>query len=213
MLPPVPRFIGLGLLLGTLSSAGAALACSIAVHPLQIADDPLDVKAPGTVSDLRVHDIQRGIGPDCDASGTCSQSSCDDLGFVQLQFTPPADDRTATDDLGYVTWVEQGSPPDHDGALELEDPLVALVDKDTATLSLHWIDGATDAQQAIDVVLAVAAVDASGRQGPPAFVHIRDAARDTVPSTGCAHAGSAPLGIITLSILGLVLGGRRRSAP
>ena len=211
------RVVGLSLVVGLLTS-GSALACSMAVVGLDHRDDPLDAAAPSELLSLEVVAIQRGRGPHCDPSGVCMQSSCDELGFVELRFHPPTDDRSEAAELGYVTWVSDGSSPDDDGSLDQVDPRMAEVRDGEAHLVLSWLDGATDDQEALDLVLAVAAVDQTGKQGPAAHVHVQhspsresDGRSPEGGASGCAHDRVGATGLAGLACAGLMLVGRRHA--
>ena len=205
-----PTIVGGAVALAGVTIARPALACSIAIQDLRIEADPLDTVAPGGISNLMVADITRGIGPDCNPDDTCVSSSCDDIGAVTLRFTLPVDDRTPSEAHGYITWIEEGHAPDYGGALELVEPRMAVVNEGEGRLSISWIDGATDRQEAIDLVIAVAPVDASGREGPPSYVRVLDAASMGTPS-GCAHTQAAPVGLLGCTALGLLFVARRRA--
>ncbi len=111
---------------------------------------------------------------------------------------------------GYVTWIEEGQAPDYDGALELTEPRMATaLSGGQGWLHIPWVDGATDAQEAFDVVLAIAPVDASGKEGPASYVRVVDT-EPTAP-IGCAHVLSTPTALLGLAAPAFFFVARRRT--
>lgn len=132
-------------------------------------------------------------------------SSCDDLGFLTLRFTPAEDDQAPREDeerrddelpgLGYRIDLERGELPE--GAGLSTDPRYAMEDEGRAALFVTWIDGGTDDQEALDFALSVVAVDAAGNESEATEVVVSD------PGGGCSTApGASGSGVG----LGFVLG-------
>ena len=117
-----------------------------------------DSEAPAAVGDVDVS-ITRGRAPDC-RLGTCSSSSCDDIGFLQLTFDAPEDDQTAGGDLAYEIEVIEGDAPEG-----LIPDFVFRSFEGPGQIGLQWGDGATDDQEALDFTIVLRAVDQAGNIG------------------------------------------------
>ena len=148
--------------------AASAFPCSIIVTPHSIdpAEQAVDRTPPShVVAELK--NVRRGRGPVAGGNGTTAVSSCDDLGSITVQLSS-SDDRTAADSIGYLPVHVEGDLPA--GLLERAE---AQRSHD-GTLTLWWIDGATDAQEPLEFALAIVAVDRAGnRSEPSAPVWIR----------------------------------------
>ena len=142
--------------------AASAFPCSIVVAPHQLdpAEQKIDRTPPARVA-AGVKNIRRGRGPVKHGDGAMAVSSCDDLGSITLQLTA-SDDRTSTDNLGYLPVGVEGDLPS--GLLERVE--VQRADDDGA-LTLWWIDGATDVQEPLKFALAIIAVDLAGNRSAP----------------------------------------------
>jgi hypothetical protein len=169
------------LLLGALVTKRAQ-ACSVAgltEHPI----DPssTDDVPPAAVEKVSI-DIMRGHGPESSGcNGSHSETSCDDLGIVGLRVTPPEDDSTPGDQLGFVITLTAGKLP---GDVVLPPNAVRGFQ---GSLPLVWIDGASDEQEPIDFTVTLSAVDEAGNVGPPSNpIRIQDPGS----SEGCGTASS-----------------------
>jgi hypothetical protein len=96
---------------------------------------------------------------------TCTSSSCSDEGVIELEFTPPEDDRSAPSQLGYrVLW--HGAVPA--GVTSLSDDVQPLGELHTIVLAV----GFANVSQ-LDGELALVAVDRAGNESEPsAPVHV-----------------------------------------
>lgn len=155
-------------LIAVLSSIGSrAIACSFGPpmeHFLDPAEEGLDTLQPESPSVVSVV-VTRGRGeqPMADYETSCrtTNSSCDDIGSLAIQLEASVDDRTATESLGYRFEILTGkSPIDFYGGFAMNsvagDPFW-----------FHWIDDATDNQEALDFSFHVFAVDLAGNESAP----------------------------------------------
>ena len=155
-------------------SPAAGLACSLAVtlHTLAEDEQRIDKKPPAAV-EASVVSVKRGRGPVAAGNGLMSASSCDDLGFITVRIDDlPGDDRTPDISLGYLvipaggTWPKTHSFP--------EKAVRGL--EEGSEISLAWIDGATDEQEAIEFAFSIVVVDLAGNQSEPSDpIWVRDA--------------------------------------
>ena len=155
-----------------LGAAAPALACSLAptgFGPVGAPNTAGEVSAELPVPEIVGTRIVRGTGPVCDGD-SCSFSSCDDLGFIDLELA-----RTGGGDIGYEVVLVEGSPP---AGVSLPQALRPIGN----SLSLSWIDGATDDQESIDFTVTVNAVTLDGDRGAPsAPVRLRDGVDAVAP--------------------------------
>lgn len=209
-----PRLLSclLGGALG-LAGAPAALACSIAGPELHNVDPDevlVDVEAPAQPTGAALGAVRRGRGPQCDATGVCMSTSCDDIGTLQLSWTPGGDDRTLDDELGVILRVVEGEAPG--GMWPLDEVVVPGA---AGHAALVWVDGADDRQEALDFVLAISEVDRAGNESAPVELRIQlagsGAAADDSEDEGrgCSVAGGAAGLLVLLPVVG-ILAGRRR---
>lgn len=179
-------------LAAALLASTPALACSMpGIDEFILSDSVLDGDAPlaPVVEELL---ITRGRGPQRSGPfGGSSMSSCDDLGFLSLVLSQPADDRHDAEELGYYVEHVAGTLPD--GMYVPGEPLRG------PELPLHWGDGATNDQEPLDFTLRVRAVDEAGNIGDPVEVDVTDEG-----GAGCSTTGSAASGwLAVLALLGL----------
>jgi hypothetical protein len=138
-------------------------------HDLDPAEQGIDVTPPHAPAVFELS-ITRGRGPQRGCGGETMATSCDDIGLVTLSVSAD-DDRTAKDETGYRIELASGKLPD--GLLLPEQAVRA---SGGGQLTLHWADGATDDQEAIDFSLAITAVDLAGNESTTATtVKITDA--------------------------------------
>jgi len=186
-------------------AAGAprAEACSLAPlveHEILEEERAVDTTPPEAVQGMTVS-IKRGVGP---TSSGCSQmaSSCDDLGWIQLDPVGATDDRTEPAQLGFIIEKTAGTLPS--GMRLPEGPVRAF-----EGLTLSWIDGATDDQEGFNFTLDVMPVDLAGNVGEAFSVRIRNAPEDMACTVGRMNNNS---GLVwALLVVGLVALRRRWS--
>jgi MYXO-CTERM domain-containing protein len=175
-----------------------AEACSI-VGPTPLQIDPT-LKAtdttPPTLTVAALTGVKRGQGRQSDGCSSTA-SSCDDLGWINVA-VQGTDDMTMSQELGFRVALVAGTPP---AGLTIPEGAT------TGFVSLLWIDGNTDDQEAFDFTLAIVAVDRAGNESAPKTVHI------VSEGSGCSVASPAPpRGMLAFALVTLVaLGVRRRS--
>ena len=151
-------------------TASPAEACCFGPlrHVLEPGEQLEDSEPPGTVEVIKVK-VKRGRAP--------VRTSLDDLGSIGLIISPPADDRTPVDKMGYRLKHLKGEMP----AGLLPDYDVRPSENE---IYLCWVDGASNDQEPLDFLISVSAVDLGGNLGLPTSVHV------THPgSTGCGTVG------------------------
>ena len=189
---------------GALSGvASEAWGCSVAeLRPHQA--DPLlapeDETPPPPVTELKAR-VLRGRLP-----GGCADeaSSCDDLGFVNLTFEPPADPETPPGLMGYIIVASDGAPPE---SLNLPDGPVRP--DFGGQLSLVWNDRES-VRDALDFTLTVFPVDQVGNVGEGTDVRVRDPETPSCRLAPGAGSGSAPWVLLVVG-LGWAASRRRRA--
>lgn len=122
-------------------------------------------------------DLQRGVGPRRSGLFGRETTSCDDIGGVWIEVARPAGDPDPADEVGYRLEQLDGTLPDG-----LEVPSGPWRGP---TLSLTWIDDATDDQEPFAFTLAIVPVDRAGNEGPALELELAD--DGSVPG-GCASA-------------------------
>lgn len=189
----VPHFstvlVPAGLLIGASLLPTSAWACTISgpgAHAIDPTEAEVDHTAPHPPTGLQVVDIQRGTGPACDRSGVCSSTSCDDIAWIRLAWTPGGDDRTVDADLGARVRVVSGTAPE--GMWPFDDAVRPFA---AGTLDLVWIDGATDDQEALDFTIEVAELDRAGNESTPTRLRVTHRGTTTTgPTKGCSVVGT-----------------------
>lgn len=185
--------------------APPAAACSFATGAAhEVVANPADTTAPSTPEAPELT-VKRGVGPTCDAFGSCRSTSCDDIGLVELALPPATDDVSAPEHVGYRLRVLDGTLPD--GLTVDETRRADAISGDVATLALIWIDEATDEQEAFDFTLGVTAIDEAGNESEEIAVAVSDPGRE---AGGCSTAGRGAGALGVLLALGAAV--RRRSA-
>ena len=156
----------------------ASLACSYGTPPALVLDPQAQVSdtTPPSVPVAKVDSVHRGQGPTTNANCSQSASSCDDIGSIDIALSA-TDDQSATDKMGYQVELVNGHLPD---GLALPTGPVLLME---GRLYLHWIDGATDDQEAISFTLAIRAMDLAGNTSPPTNLEVSDG------GSGCSLVG------------------------
>ena len=142
-----------------LAGASVASACSFAHEPdFEIDESIEDGESPvaAVVKEVR---ITRGKGP-TRGRGLVLYDSCDDLGTISIEID--------TDDpaVGYFLARADGSLP---SGLTLPEAA-----RPARGLSLRWIDGATDHQDAFAFALTIRSVDRAGNLGESIEILIED---------------------------------------
>lgn len=184
-----------------------AAACSIPMLTLEL--DPTeqaeDMTAP-QVPVFEVEQIKRGTGAVSGGCGSVMTTSCDDLGWIALRILETGDDRTPTDAIGYLVEVEGQVPA---GFTVPQEPIQVV---SGTTISLPWIDGATDGQEPIAFSITLRAVDLGGNMSEPsAPVEISEPGGS---ESGCMTATGRrlPAGGIALALGALLLSRKRPRA-
>lgn len=172
-----------------------ARACSL-VAPIEHELDPqeqIDDSSPPGPVDTPWYAITRGTG----SSLSCSSTSCDDIGTLRLEITPPQDDRTGPEDIGYRIEHLEGDMPV--GLLPDTD-----IRADDGVIFLYWDDEAEANQEALYFKLSIRAVDLGGNLSEEATVlEIHHPG-----SCGCSSKKFGPTELM-LTLLALVLWSRR----
>jgi MYXO-CTERM domain-containing protein len=190
-------FIALGLV-G--AAAGAARACSLAPgfveHVLDAAEQAVDMTPPSAAP------VVEGSYGDRNASNdgcTAQASSCDDLFYVELLVTAPAqDDRTPSDQLGYRLELVAGAPP-------ADLPAEPVRPWDVEHIRIDYVDDPDDPMP-FDFTVRLIPVDLAGNEGPASEpLQLR-----FDPPSGCRFTGRAQPALWMLPLIGLALFGRRR---
>jgi hypothetical protein len=199
-----------------------AHACS-QLMPAAFAIDPGsdDTVAPGPPGEAISVRVNRGRGSECVDGRRVAPDSCASSGTVTLHFRAAVDDRSPAVETGHVQMgvgyrvrVVQGALPEHRYTDETTIASAFTFARDgTAEISLLWIDGATDDQEAFAATLAVRAVDLAGNESAETLYEVADAGSASeacAPKAGwCGTVG--PLGGGWLIVMGVVMGRRRRS--
>ena len=155
----------------TLAFSRIAGACEFPApveHVVDPAEADVDKEPPVKIEAVGM-EVRRGKGP----RGGCSptSTSCDDIGTITLVPTPPSDDRTPSNELGYRIRLVSGTVP---SGLTIPTEAWRVENGVVPGLYLRWIDGASDDQEAIDFTVVLAAVDRAGNEGPesaPVRIH------------------------------------------
>lgn len=182
----------------------AADACSFPgpiEHEIDPAEQAIDKEPPARTETVGVS-VRRGKGPEGSGCGGQGSSSCDDIGSIALIPTPPSDDRTPPNELGYRLRFVGGRLPD---GLRIPDDARRLSQGEPPALDLRWIDGATDDQEPFDFTVTLTAIDKAGNEGPesaPIRIH------HSGSSSGCRIARGTELGSFALVLFSLTWLGR-----
>ena len=171
-------------------------ACSVAAAPAHEVD-PSEVARDDTPPDpptgLTVVTIDRGRGATCDADGVCMSTSCDDLGIVALEWRPGSDDRTPADQLGVVIRVAG------DEDFWFAERGEAVRPYSAGAHSLIWVDGASDEQEPLDLVLEVSHIDLAGNESEPVTVRVvHEGSMSPPDKSGCATVTAGASVLLTL---------------
>lgn len=151
--------------LACLSGPSVAEACSSVYrgHELDAAEQQIDRQPPAAAqvpADV-VRVLRRGIRSD---------SSCANMGLVQIAFKGAKDDRTPRERIGYRIKHVAGTLPDGlslPSYAQFATPEAGDVSGEVFLLSLVWGDPATSDQGAIDFTIALTAVDLAGNESAP----------------------------------------------
>jgi hypothetical protein len=142
-----------------------AEACSSVYqrHELDAAEQQIDRQppAPAQVPADVVRVLRRG---------TRSDSSCANIGLIQIAFTGAKDDRTPRERIGYLITHVAGTLPyglSLPSDARLATPVAGDVSGEVFLLALAWADPATGDQEALDFTLALTAVDLAGNESAP----------------------------------------------
>lgn len=177
--------------------AEACRAPGLIEHEIDPAEQAIDKEPPGRVETVGVS-VHRGKGPEGSGCNRRGSTSCDDIGSIALIPTPPSDNRTPKEELGYRVRFIGGRVPD---GLHIPDGARRLYEFEPPSFGLRWIDGATDDQEAFDFTVTLTAIDKAGNEGPesaPIRIHHGG-------SSGCRMARGSELGSFAL-VLGALVG-------
>ena len=148
-----------------LADSSVAEACGVVYqrHELDAAEQQIDRQppAPAQVPADVVRVLRRG---------TKSDSSCDSIGLIQIEFTSAKDDRTPRARIGYRITHVAGTLPyglSLPRDARLANPVAGDVSREVFRLELAWTDSATGDQDALDFTLALTAVDLAGNESAP----------------------------------------------
>lgn len=127
-------------------------------HELDAAEQRIDRQPPAPAQGPVVRVLRRGMRSD---------SSCANVGLIQVAFTGAKDDRTPRERIGYLITHVAGTLPyglflPSDAVLAT--PVAGDVSGEVFLLALAWADPATGDQEAIDFTLALTAVDLAGNE-------------------------------------------------
>lgn len=147
--------------LAYLSGPSVAEACSSVYrkHELDAAEQQIDRQPPAAaqVADDVVRVLRRGIRAD---------TSCANIGLIEIAFTGAKDDRTPRERIGYRITHVAGTLPY--GLSLPRDARPATLAGDASgevfLLALMWPDPATSSQAPIDFTIALTAVDLAGNE-------------------------------------------------
>ncbi len=175
------------------------------LHELDLEQVGVDVEPPSAIQNVEF-EVFRGEGPNGSCGLTMTGSSCHGVGRIELIITPPTDDGTPTESLGYMVVLVDGEFPKQ---LEIEMPGepwrggTPSADS-TQTFVLHWEDGGgPEDHERIDFTLDITPMDLAGNEGPAFRIRVRDRGDDA----GCSQSGRAsdPVPLIVLMLLVLTL--------
>lgn len=159
------------------SRAGACSIAPIGEHTTDAAEAKIDITAPDKVGAITTT-VERGGSAEQGCSSTHSDS-CAGIGVIGIHPTPPADDRSSAEHLGYVIHVRAGEAP-------MAIPAIAIRPFSEGFIALAWDDPGGAAP--IDFTIVVQAVDRAGNVGPESEpVRITDAG--AVDDVGCRASG------------------------
>ena len=99
----------------------------------------------------------------------------------------------------------EGAPPDDLGIDETRR--ADSVDGDQASLTLIWIDEATNDQEAFSVVIGITAIDEAGNESEEVTIEVSDAGGEA--SSGCNTAGGGA-GVLALVMAAAIAARRQR---
>lgn len=187
-----------------------ARACSYAAPEAAVVDPSeaaVDTVPPGAIARPAVS-VKRGHGLQREGcSGARGTDSCADMGTLHLEVDVAPDDRTAPESMGYRVEVVEGDDPGFLWPdLLAEGVYFHLPEAGRADLWIPWIDGDTNAQEPLDLVLRITPLDRAGNAGPPVDVEVHDPG-----SGGCGAGPAGPIGLLPVALVALVALRRRLS--
>ena len=151
---------GCMLVLGLWSQPADACGVLREKHAIDPSERKVDTQPPAQIV-AKVTKISRGQGPRLRDQGI-GPSSCDDVGFVEIELTRFEDDRTPPDLLGYrigpAIGVLPNSPPAH------STDVYRLIRGQKPVVVLVWIDHGSDEQEPFDFTVSLTAVDRAGNE-------------------------------------------------
>lgn len=177
----------------SLSLPAEARACSFAElteHTLDAGEEMADTAPPETPA-VEVMVIRRPATSAEAGCGTQAVSSCDGTGSVGLSITAAADDRTDSEQMGYVIELVGGDQP-----VNLGIPATPVrIDQD-GTIWFQF----SDSDQDIDMTLSVRAMDLGGNLSEPTVVQVESSG-----ASGCSTSAGTRTGSTTMALIGMAL--------
>jgi uncharacterized protein (TIGR03382 family) len=130
--------------------------------------------------------------------GCWEASACQGAGSINLGIKRSADDRTSSEEMGYVIELAGGELP-RNMALPAS-PVRAYWSGDSGEMSFYF----TDRDQDVDFTLSVRAMDLAGNLSEPVMIEVGDG------SSGCSAGARSGSMTMILVILALAVALRRR---
>ena len=178
----------------SLDQARACIPISPMEHVVDADEEAIDTTPP-EVPVLGEVVIERDPAGD----GCWSASACQGAGSVDLSIEMSADDRTSSDEMGYVIELAGGELPRN---MTLPaGPVRAYSSGDSGVISFYF----SDDDQDLDFTLSVRAMDLAGNLGEPVMVEVGDGS-----SSGCSAGARSGSMTMILVILALAVAVRRR---
>lgn len=185
--------------------SAAALACSFegpGEFELDVNEQQLDVTAPGAPTRFRAS-VREGEGEERVGCGQYASNSCADIGTLDIAFERPADDRTASDDLGFIIEIEGDTPRGMLAQLPVGDAVMLRYN----TFTFAWTDPDPGRDDGYDFAVRISAVDRGGNVSEPSeWARVRSEG-----DSGCAivHPRGLGGGLIAV-VVALTWGAMRR---
>ena len=151
-----------------LCGVSPAFPCTLSRPPDFEIDHTIDDNEPPPAAVVREVRVDRGQGPLTENGRVVQRNSCDDIGGISIYID------TDNENVGYLLALVDGALP---RGLRLPDAPRSLA-RHRPTLTLSWIDGASDHQDAFRFTLRITPVDRAGNLGEPTQILIED---DGVP--------------------------------
>ena len=155
------------------TGVSAAFPCSLSRPTDFEIDNTVDDNEPPAATVVSEVRVDRGKGPLVENGRVVQRNSCEDIGSISIYMDTP------DQDVGYVLTLVDGVLP---GGLRLPEAPRSLA-RHAPILTLSWIDGASDRQDAFGFALRITSVDRAGNLGEPVEIVIED---DGIPGAELA---------------------------